>query len=621
MTPTSTARRSGRVAPHSPSTPRLPDPDTVVVTGSTSFGDDVWDLSALSARPTSGSIRLLFANCPTMLRPDVKHFIYLLLTVDTPLEQLTRTASARNRLAPATVKSVYEDLKPLLTWCHERGTRTLAELTDQDLRDYAVTVQALPISQNPQGRRLFAVSRLWLMAPYMRVNARLRQPFWESEGIEQVIGKSEWTAENKSVPIHPATMSALLVWCLRLVEDGPRILPALRLTSHAPHHRPPATPPVSTWAGTITPRRADYVRRMLVTASLITIAYLTGMRRDEVLALRRGCCTPSDTSGGEAGGFEIRGRTFKSAVADGRSIPAGIERDTPWMAIKPVADAIAVMEGLHDGDLLFPVGLFKGRPGDMQSSGPTSTAIRESTTHLIGWFNACAADLDRTAEVIPPDPEGHVNLRRLRRTLAWFIYRKPRGRVALGVQYGHLHAATTDGYGGRTSAGLRDLFPMEEAFSLSDTLHQAAEHLDTNPNVSGPAADRYRHAAAEYRRRYQGLTLTTRQAAAVLENPDLRVYDAPGQTLACCFDARTALCRKETGSTTGSRTPDLTACEDRCVNVARTDQHIAVIDADIQALRAELDAPLTPEPLRHRIQAQITHREALVTAHQQGDGP
>lgn len=49
---------------------------------------------------------------------------------------------------------------------------------------------------------------------------------------------------------------------------------------------------------------------------------------------------------------------------------------------------------------------------------------------------------------------------------------------------------------------------MEEAFSISDSLHTAAEHLHANPTVSGPAANPLLAAVNEYRHRYEGLTLT-----------------------------------------------------------------------------------------------------------------
>lgn len=598
--------------------PRLPRPSTLVAPEAVVFADDMWDLSTLCPRPTTRWIRLHFTHCPAALRADIKHFFYLLLTMDTPLEQLDRPASARKRLAPSTLKTLFEDLKPFLGWLRARGAQTLAELTEQDLHEYAAHVAAAPVGQNPKSRRLFALSRLWLMAPHLRPTARLRQPFWEREGIEQVLGKSEWSAENKSAPIHPVTMSALLVWCLRLIEDAPDLLPDLRVTP-APSMSP-ATDRASlssVWTGDPGAGGLDSLRRSLTTACLITVAYLTGMRADEVLGLRRGCCTPTSQEPGTASSYRITGRTYKSAVADGRSIPAGVERDVPWAAIKPVADAIAVMEALHDAELLFSASLFKARLSGpaLDPGGPPSTRVRESIEHLTRWCNQRALMLGRPGEVIPADPDGPISLRRLRRTLAWFIYRRPRGRVALGIQYGHLHAATTDGYGGRASAGLRDLFPMEEAFAISDTLQHDAEHLQSNPTVSGPAAARYRAAAQQYQHRYAGMTLTPKQAAALMTNPDLRVHDAAGQTLACCFDAAKALCRKGTGPESAATTPDLTACDDRCANIARTDHHIAAVQADIAALQAELDAPLTPDPLRHRIQRQISRREAIVANH------
>lgn len=153
--------------------PRLPHPDTPVVPGVSCFEDDVWDLSVLCPRPTTRWIRLHFNHCPDALRADLRHFFYLLLTIDTPLEQLDRPASARKRLAPSTLKTLFEDLKPFFSWFEARGLRTLAELTEQDLHEYAGHVVAAPVGQNPRTRRLFALSRLWLMAPYMRPAARL----------------------------------------------------------------------------------------------------------------------------------------------------------------------------------------------------------------------------------------------------------------------------------------------------------------------------------------------------------------------------------------------------------------------------------------------------------------
>lgn len=618
MTAASSARLSG--AKSSELQRLLPAPTTPIVADGSVFGDDTWDLSPLCPRPSTSRLYLRFEQCPERLRADIKHFFYLTLTDETPIGQLERVASVRRQLTPASVHTLYADLRPFLAWLEECGTPQLGELTEEDLHTYARRVTDSPIGQNAKSRRLFALSRLWLASPYMQPLARLRQPFWERDGMEEVIGKSEWTAENKSIPIHPATMSALLVWCLRIIEEAPSLIDVLiekpsksnspstaAHSAHSPH-----------WTGPLTQDQTAAHRRRLATACLITVTYLTGMRRDEVIGLERGCCTPTSDTGNEStGGYEIRGRTYKSAVEHGRSLLEGVDRENPWVAIKPVADAIALVEQLHEGDLLFAMSLFLVRPtkSPVHKIGPTTKSVQESIERLIKWCNQRAIELHRPQDVIPADPEGIVNLRRLRRTLAWFIYRRPGGRVALGIQYGHLHAATTDGYGSRVSAGLRDLFPLEEAFAVSDTLHRAAEHLSANPHISGPAAARYRAAVTEYRDRFEGVVLTTRQAAALIENPDLRVYDAPGQTLACCFDPRKALCRKDQRTSSPSSTPDLTACDHRCANIARSAEHITALEAETASLQIELDSPATPEPIRHRIRSQIDRRESIIRAH------
>lgn len=589
----------------------VPRPDTVVVADGVRFEDDVWDVTPLSGRPGVRWLKMSFDATPAHLRDDLKHFIYLLLTTDTPLDRFDRAVPARRRLTPSTVTCIWRDLQPFIKWFTSTSKSSLDQLDDHDFRDYAKLVQAEPVVQGVRGRRLFAVTRLWLYAPYLRQPVRLRQPFWESEGIEEVLGRSEWTAENKSLPVHPMTMSALLVWCLRILEDAP-VLVARHSMTDSPTRLDAGVEGTLRWVSAATGERMHSARRLVACAAFVVVSYLTGMRADEVLALQRGCCTP--TSGA---GFAIRGLTFKSAIENGRSIPAGVERDHPWMAIKPVADAIAVMEALHPADLLFPAGILLRAPRITPDVTWTVPVAERSAAFkfLQRWANTRAAELNRPQDVIPADPDGNITLRRLRRTLAWFIYRRPRGRVALGIQYGHLHAATTDGYGSRVSVGLRDLFPIEEALALGDTLSQAADELQTGPTVSGPAATRYQAALTEFSHRYGGLTLTARQAADLAANPDLRIYDGPEQSLACCFDPRKALCRRTTPGSRPSTTPDLTACDSRCVNIARTDRHIEVITAEIHQLRDEIVSPLTPEPIRPRLELRADRHQAIVDAH------
>lgn len=66
----------------------------------------------------------------------------------------------------------------------------------------------------------------------------------------------------------------------------------------------------------------------LSTASLITTAYLSGMRPEEVLHLARGCCTREEREDGTSR-YKITGRHFKGASPTTRATPFPRVRSAP----------------------------------------------------------------------------------------------------------------------------------------------------------------------------------------------------------------------------------------------------------------------------------------------------
>ncbi|MCV7053847.1 hypothetical protein [Mycolicibacterium gilvum] len=114
------------------------------------------------------------------------------------------------------------------------------------------------------------------------------------------------------------------------------------------------------WTTAINFYEVEELCRHLATAAFVVVAYLTGMRGEECRALERGCCrTHTDPAPGQLH-YRIHGRTFKGALdKSGNAIPAGVEREQPWLAIAPVAKAVAVMEALNPtSQLLFPIDAF-----------------------------------------------------------------------------------------------------------------------------------------------------------------------------------------------------------------------------------------------------------------------
>lgn len=664
------------------------------------FGDDVWALDASMQKSTAQLINFYFAKVSVKGRDFCKHFIWLLLNVDTPIGQMQRKHSIRSRITVQSVRTTFEDLVPFLRWFEFRQEMSLNELTTEALAAYADLVAESGVAYNSKRRRLMVISRIWLLSPYLPSQSRLAMPPWERlNNLEDIVGVSDWTAENKTEPIHPQTMSPLLLWSLRLVENfsddilhaaalrdkmkrsipdrqpinGPKIvdeyladmkrtgqkLPSVviknkrhgntkgmaleylaailgvppsvlqKLKSELDLDDEPNAPlpfdPIGTvdgqlWVTSINYYDAPHLKHMLLTACLIVVCYLSGMRGEEVRALKRGSCSPNTNEDGSTH-YLVTGQTFKAATdRRGNRIPEGKVREIPWTVISPVAEAIRVAELLHDQELLFPQIAFSSRDRKLGSEGASvpSDRAKDSISFLIDWCNAQAERLGRSHEIIPRDPAGAIVLGRFRRTLAWFIYRLPGGRIALGVQYGHLHSYTTDGYGSRVSAGLRELFPMEEAFSISDGLTRAVQAADNGTHASGPAASRYRRGVDEYRNIYAGKTMNVKQAAAMMRNPALRIFDTGPQILACCYDSAKALCHPDRKPNKPiEQSPDPTACDSRCANIARTDEHIEQIQQKINESRVALESDIEPLPLRERLKQRINSLQSLVDNHEE----
>jgi hypothetical protein len=82
---------------------------------------------------------------------------------------------------------------------------------------------------------------------------------------------------------------------------------------------------------------------------------------------------------------------------------------------------------------------------DAQLVGHLAHHLGNGVLIFCTWVNRYCVAAGR-ADIIPPDPNGKLHPARLRRTLAWFIARKPCGMVAAAIQYGHVSVAMTLGY-------------------------------------------------------------------------------------------------------------------------------------------------------------------------------
>ncbi|MFJ5817487.1 hypothetical protein ACIQGT_26845 [Streptomyces sp. NPDC093108] len=597
-------------------------------------------------------------------------------------------------------------------WLEERDITQLADVDQGVLTGYAQYLSEKGWTDPHDERQLFNLTRVWAYAPFLLPEDRLAMPPWEDPGatiIDFLEGFRTNAGENKEVVIHPATMSPLLIWAVRLVLDlAPDITSAYRKwhdlktglrSAHAPdewsiicdhlHHlkvtggslpgyigkRGPSrisvnrhflavrlgvtttkvnqvfakypdhwqslpvaegSPlPVSVngqidgvaWTPAIDFSEAQELAGHLMTAAMITIAYLSGMRPEEVLHLERGCSSKEELDDGSVR-YRITGLHFKGVTdEDGNLLPRGEVRPEPWTVIEIVDRAVKVLEQLHDERLLFPRALslhgWEPTQRSIDAEGLMPARFIQRIQSFIAWANQAANRLGRDHEIIPADPHGRLNLRRLRRTVAWFIYRRPGGRIALGLQYGHVAASMAESYGGRTRTDMLDILDFEKTLALADTLAEASDRIAAGEKVSGPAADRYLTAAEEFNTRYQGGFATKGQMKSLRQNPRLQIFEDPESLLTCNLDPYKALCDVDLAANgkPSLRTPNWNRCNPACANISRTDTHAQRARDQIAEIDIDCQDPLAPYPLRRRLEQCRSGKEKIIQEHEAALAP
>jgi integrase len=372
------------------------------------------------------------------------------------------------------------------------------------------------------------------------------------------------------------------------------------------------------WHPRITFEQAPRLARLLSTACFVIVAYLSGARVGEALNLRRGCVTcDADT-----GLWLLAGLYFKGAEdEDGNKIPEGTPREEPWVVIELVAQAVDVLQRLHESHLLFPSRLkpIKTTPGkELKRRGEARAdrIVAQDLADFTTWVNEYCRRMARK-DLIPADPAGAIAPSRFRRTLAWFIRRKPRGLIAASIQYGHTYTRMLQGYAGSYEAGFLDDYAFEDWLFRLEGIADDEQRLLAGEHVSGPAADAYRYRVHAANREFAGRVLNSeRHARDLLGNPLLQIHHGEGMT--CVFNPATAACQLRGSAEDPMVTPDTDDCRPRCRNIARTDHDITHIQQRADELAEIVTDPLAP-PIRHaREQHELDRLRAIIEDHQRG---
>ncbi|MGI5194547.1 hypothetical protein ACQEVY_13085 [Streptomyces sp. CA-288835] len=366
----------------------------------------------------------------------------------------------------------------------------------------------------------------------------------------------------------------------------------------------------------ITYREAPQLARLLSTACFVIIAYLSGARAGEVLNLRRGCVERDGT----VGLWLMHGLYFKGAEdQDGNKLPTGEARADPWIIIEVVADAIDILERLHPHQLLFPTRIEafhrRRKSGKRLGEARSDQRIAEDLAAFVHWVNT-ECDRHGRTDLIPDDGRGRLAASRFRRTLAWFIRRRPRGLIAASIQYGHAYTQMLQGYAGDYDSGFPDEYAFEEWLYRLECLAEDEQALVAGEHVSGPAADAYRHRVSEGSRVFAGRVLKSdRQARDLLGNRLLQIHHGRGMT--CVLTPDKAACQLRGTIDDPLVTPDTDDCRPNCLNLARTDRDIECVEQKVAELTEIVSDPLAP-PIRHeRERHELARQQAILDAHKE----
>jgi hypothetical protein len=285
--------------------------------------------------------------------------------------------------------------------------------------------------------------------------------------------------------------------------------------------------------------------------------------------------------------------------------------------VAPVHTAIAVLEALCDHRYLFPsssVVQFRARmPRD---HARTVGRITEDIGNLISWVNE-TFDPGALA-AIPPDPVKHIHPRRLRRTLAYFIVRRPRGLIAAALQYGHVSTRVTLSYAGAADDSWLEDIAVERLEMIVDQVERDQVLLEGDEHVSGSAAQEYRNRVGKAAARFAGrVVVTVRGAERLLAQSDPAIYH--GEAMTCVWRAETASCRKELIELglAPNEEPDESRCRSDCLNLAYTDRDIDQLRERLASLEAGATDPLSPRPQRERAAAQAATVRDAINRHEQ----
>jgi hypothetical protein len=184
-----------------------------------------------------------------------------------------------------------------------------------------------------------------------------------------------------------------------------------------------------------------------------------------------------------------------------------------------------------------------------------------------------------------------------RRTLAWFIARRPGGSIAGAIAYRHLSIQMVEGYAGTSDSGFRAEVESEQALARGEHLLAMIDRHE-HTNLAGPAATEATRRLEQLGQRahFRGTVITDeRHLRRLMARDDPAIY--PDKYVTCVHTHATALCQQRHDQR-GTLRPDIGTCKPlSCRNVALTADNIDNLRAEKSQRHRSLPRPPRPGDL------------------------
>ncbi|WNV83100.1 hypothetical protein [Umezawaea sp. Da 62-37] len=351
------------------------------------------------------------------------------------------------------------------------------------------------------------------------------------------------------------------------------------------------------WHGPIEYDEVEPLTRMLQTACYIVIAFLSGMRDSEVKHIKRNCVSVWRAENGHVVRRHLTSLAFK-----GESDETGVE--ATWVINASAQRAVEVLQRLQPARQSSLFALLPPSRGYIaqraKNEARTTSTTNQDMAAFREWINDCCRQTSRD-EIIPlvKGQEWRLTTRQFRRTLAWFIARRPGGAIAGALAFRHLSIQMFEGYAGTSQSGFRAEVEAECAIARGEKLGDLIVSHEFH-SLRGPAAAEAASRLAEFERQVQfhGKVLNDdKRLRRHMNRHDPHIY--PGEFVTCVHNPDRALCRRSDGA----EGPSLSDCQPlRCRNVALTGDNIAQMTEILAAYDRDLARGGYLAPLiRHRL--------------------